>query len=99
MGKHAGRSGRPWERLKAQVRARETHCWQCGQPIDWTIPYRDPDTGAVNADAGTVEHINPRSTHPHLAEDPANLGASHRRCNLQAGTSGTIERGTPSRQW
>jgi len=101
VGKYAGRSGRPWERLKAQVRLRETHCWQCGQPIDWTIPYLDPNTGAANPDAGTVEHKVPRSIAPHLAEDPTNLAASHRRCNLVAGTNRHMPDGVgaPSRAW
>ena len=82
------------------VRARETHCYRCGQPIDWAIPYRDQHTGEVNAEAGTVEHVQPLSKRPDLAEDPANLAASHRRCNLAAGaTNQTPSMGLRSQRW
>jgi hypothetical protein len=34
----------------------------------------------------TVDHYSyPRSTHPHLAEDPGALAAAHLKCNQHAG--------------
>lgn len=97
-----GRSGRRWQRLKADVYARRRPCCRCGQPIDYGLPYRDPDTGTVNPDSKSVDHYpHPLSTHPHLAEDPANLAAAHLRCNTSAGTStdDTTDLGTPSEEW
>lgn len=85
MGQNTGRSGRRWQTLARQVRATESHCYRCGQPIDWSIPYWADPNRVVNMDAGTVEHIKSWADHPHLREDPANLAASHVRCNLQAG--------------
>jgi 5-methylcytosine-specific restriction endonuclease McrA len=35
-----GRSGRPYERLKARVFAEETHCWLCGRWVDQSLPPR-----------------------------------------------------------
>lgn len=100
MGKNAGRSGRRWNAIKANVRARETHCFRCGMPIDWAIPYTDPDTGAVNLDSGSAEHIMARSKYPLLAEDPAVLAASHLLCNMQAGDrDNTLDIGASNREW
>ena len=83
-GRNAGRSGGTYRKLRAQVRATERTCWRCGQPLDWSIPYKD-EHGNINMNAATLEHKQPKSTHPHLAEDPGNLSASHARCNLGAG--------------
>lgn len=82
---NAGRRGRRWNRIKAEARLRETHCYRCGQPLDKTIPYRDPDTGNTNPNYASAEHKVPRSIAPHLAEDPANIGVSHLICNQSAG--------------
>ena len=54
----------------AEVRARRAPCCRCGQPIDYTLFYPD-------ANAFTVDHFPfAWSTHPHSAEDPANLAAA-----------------------
>lgn len=101
MGKSAGRSGRRWRRLVAEVYARHANCCRCGQPIDYSLPYLNTKTGMPDPDAKTVDHYPyPRSTHPHLAEDPANLAAAHRHCNLEAGDrKPTPSLGKTSRQW
>jgi len=100
MGAHAGRSGRRWNRLKAEVYARRGPCCRCGQAIDYELPYLDDATGLPNPQAKSVDHYPyPRSTHPHLAEDPANLAPAHRRCNLSAGNRDTKPVGVTSRQW
>lgn len=84
MGDNAGRRGGRWRALVKQVRATETHCYRCGQAIDWAIPYRD-EFGNVNTNAGTVEHTLSWRHHPESREDPAALKASHSRCNSEAG--------------
>lgn len=85
--------------IKQQIRQTETHCYRCGQRIDWTLTYRD-EHGNTNPDAGTVEHVLPLSTHPHLAEDMGNLRASHLRCNQSAGNRHTeLTIGLRSRRW
>lgn len=84
-GPHAGRAGRRWRTLKAEVYARRAACCRCGQSIDYTLPYRDPTTGAVNTASKSVDHWpHPLSTHPHLAEEPSNLAAAHLSCNTSA---------------
>jgi 5-methylcytosine-specific restriction endonuclease McrA len=95
MGKHAGRHGRRWYRLRAQVKARrEPTCCRCSQPIDYSLTYPDPDSFSV-------DHFPfPLSTHPHLAEDPANLRAAHLSCNQSAGAGAWVpDLGQPSEQW
>lgn len=75
----AGRSGRRWRRLVAEVRARRASCCRCGQAIDYTLDHPDPESFSV-------DHFPfPLSTHPHLAEDPGNLAPAHLRCNVSAG--------------
>lgn len=90
----AGRSGRRWERLKAEVRSRRKPCCRCGQAIDYTLPYPDPDSFSV-------DHFpHPLSTHPHLAEDLGNLASAHLRCNTAAGAAGARPGlGTTSTDW
>jgi len=99
MGTNAGRSGARWRRIKEQVRQTETHCYRCGQRIDWSIPYRD-EHGNVNKMSGTAEHTHPLSTHRHLAEDLGNIRASHLDCNQSAGNRAPLPGlGTRSRNW
>ena len=95
------RSGHRYRQLARQVRATETHCYRCGQPIDWSIPYRDPHTGEVRMDAGTVEHINAVSKRPDLIYDRANAAASHRGCNIKASDADIVPNalGQPSQRW
>jgi len=77
-----GRSGRPLERAKARVYATETHCCRCGEPVDKTLPYRDPITGKVNRDSKSFEHLTELDTG---AGDPYDGHLAHLRCNTSAG--------------
>ena len=100
MGNNAGRSGRRWHRLKAEVYARRGQCCRCGQPIDYELPYLDAVTGRPDPQSKSVDHYPyPRSTHPHLAEDPANLAPAHLGCNQSASNKGTKPAGVTSRDW
>jgi 5-methylcytosine-specific restriction endonuclease McrA len=100
MGANAGRSGRRWNRLKAEVYARRGPCCRCGQTIDYDLPYLDETTGLPNGQSKSVDHFPyPRSTHPHLAEDPANLAPAHLDCNKSAGNRSATPLGVTSREW
>ncbi|GAB3889057.1 hypothetical protein [Terrabacter terrigena] len=100
MPKHSGRSGRPWKRLKSEVYARRSPCCRCGQAIDYSLPYLSATTGTPDPESKSVDHFPyPLSTHPHLAEDPANLAAAHLRCNQSAQTRHEPQLGTRSRDW
>jgi 5-methylcytosine-specific restriction endonuclease McrA len=68
-----GRSGRPWDRMRARVFAEETCCWWCGQWVDQDLP-------ATHPMSRTVDHLHA------LAKggkplDRNNLRLMHRRCN------------------
>jgi 5-methylcytosine-specific restriction endonuclease McrA len=78
MTQVAGRHGSRWRRLVAQVKARREPCIRCGQPIDLALAHPDPNSHSVD------HYPHPLSTHPHLAEDPANLRSAHLRCNQAA---------------
>lgn len=90
---HAGRSTRRFKALAVTVRNQHRPCCICGQSIDYTLDPKHPASF-------TVEHLQPLSTHPHLAEDPANLDAAHRACNSQRGVNDTKPSlGTPTNNW
>lgn len=99
----AGRDTRTWRRLKAEVYARLAPCCRCHQPIDYTLPYRDPATGRVDNRSKSVDHYpHPLTTHPHLAESLDNLAAAHLGCNASAqhrDTDATLGLGTATRTW
>lgn len=103
MASHRGRQGSTWNRLKANVYATRAPCCRCGQPIDYTLPYRNAVTGDVDPRSKSVDHYpHPLSTHPHLAEDPANLKPAHLGCNIAAQATSTLndtDLGTPSEHW
>jgi hypothetical protein len=96
----AGRTGRRWHRLKAEVYARRAPCCRCGQAIDYQLPYLGLD-GHPNPQGKSVDHYPyPLSTHPHLAEEPTNLAAAHLLCNQSAGKTEAVPRvGTPTEAW
>ena len=58
--------------------AQDARCWICGQAIDYLAPAHDPE-------ALDLDHIKPRSTHPHLAMDRNNCAPAHVRCNRSRG--------------
>jgi len=76
--KGAGRTTRRYKQLSRELASRRLPCWLCGQPIDYTLPREHPD-------AFSVDHAKALSLRPDLAEDPANLRASHSRCNKSRG--------------
>lgn len=81
--KHAGRSGATYRKHRNQMKAERQPCYICREPINYEAKAGQPD-------AFELEHILPLSTHPHLAEDPANLGAAHMSCNRSKGTGDAI---------
>lgn len=95
-------TGRPWRRLRTEFRTEcerdDAPCWICHQPIDYTIT--NPPGEKQNTEAWEPDHLYPRSTHPHLAMDRANLRPSHLGCNRARG-NGMVDDdlGVLSRQW
>lgn len=68
-------------------------CWLCGKPINYDLRHGHPE-------AWELDHAWPVSTHPALAEDPANFRPSHADCNQRRGDRAPfIELGTPSEDW
>ncbi len=77
----------------ANLKAQRRRCWICQQPIDYTLEHPHPR-------AFTADHKLPKDTHPHLAEDPANIDAAHFRCNNSKGTRAVdAPLGATAQQW
>lgn len=96
-GKNAGRQGSVWRRLRADLKQRtkdsDLPCGICGQSIDTTLHYLDPN-------AFEVDHIKSKHAYPELAEDPANLIQVHRHCNQNKGDRAMRPGlGDPSEAW
>lgn len=76
-----GLTSRYYRKLRATFRAQcaeqSATCWLCGQPIDYSIPWKNED-GTVNDDAFELDHLYPRSKYPEHAEDPGGFRPSHR---------------------
>lgn len=97
MADNRGRTGRPWERMKREVWATETHCWLCGRWVDQSLPWRNPWSRSVDHVMPLAEGGNP------LAR--TNLRLAHRRCNVVRGNLARKRKrrashlGALSRQW
>lgn len=76
-GSHAGRAGRPWRRLQAQVYAEEQHCWICGHDVDQTLAPQHPY-------ARSVDHLI-QLCHQGPPNSRGNSRLAHRRCNTRRG--------------
>ncbi len=67
-------SDRSWHKLRSKVKSQWKRsgrpCGICGKPLDW---HAKP----------IVDHIQPRTTHPHLAHDIENLQVVHHACNTR----------------
>jgi 5-methylcytosine-specific restriction endonuclease McrA len=104
ISKYAGRSTRRYRKQRADFRQTcaehinhdgtiGAHCWLDGRPIDYTLPREHPE-------AFNLDHAFPVSTHPELAEDPANFRPSHKDCNERRGDNDPfIHIGSPSEDW
>ncbi len=82
-------SGRPLTQLRELLWASREHtCHLCKQPIETFTDMH-------------IDHLYPRSTHPHLTWDPSAMALAHKQCNLQRGTKELTEykRIKPSRVW
>lgn len=82
--------------LARQVYARDRaehdyRCPRCGQPIDWALPYRDPDTGAVDPRSKSVDHVHETQDGGALT-DLDNLASVHLTCNSSKGAERRHER-------
>ena len=77
------------DNLKAQ---RRQPCARCGQRIDYSLPWDDPQ-------AFIAGHIKSWIDHPHLRDDPANLQPEHASCGKSAHESDNVPLGSTSRRW
>lgn len=95
MVRSAGRTGRPWLRAAANLRAKQLPCWLCGKAIDYLAMPRTPRSFSV-------DHVIPLSRGG-AKTDPRNLRAAHYGCNSRRG-DGKRKSKTPrplrtSRNW
>lgn len=90
-----GRSGRPLQRLKAQLKADGSNqCWLCGKAIDMVLTALDPN----HRDAWTLDHEIALSLGGDPL-DPRNAREAHRRCNSARGNGAPRPRPNASRRW
>ncbi|WP_230670733.1 HNH endonuclease signature motif containing protein [Rathayibacter sp. Leaf248] len=79
--------------LKKMTREHNLPCAICGEPIDTTLDWRDPQSFAY-------DHKKSRIAYPELADDPANGQPSHARCNKNKGAGDQRPGlGDPSEVW
>lgn len=79
--------------LKALTAEHNLACALCGEPIDTTLDWRNPDAFAYDHKKSVVAY-------PELADDPENGQPAHKRCNESKGAGD--ERpglGDPSEVW
>lgn len=66
-------------------------CPVCSQPIDWSLPFTDPVTGAVNVWSKSVDHGEELQDGGDLT-NLDNLFSAHYRCNSSKGAARRHER-------
>jgi 5-methylcytosine-specific restriction endonuclease McrA len=92
MPRSKGRSGRPYERLKARVFREESHCWRCHRWVDQGLEPRTPWSRSL-------DHVIPL----HLGGPPLarwNARLAHIRCNSSRGARvAVLALPVPSRDW
>lgn len=75
--------GRAWRVLKDSFRKRcqelDARCWICDQAINYQANWREPTSFEA-------DHVQPVTTHPHLALLMSNLRPAHQSCNRARGT-------------
>ncbi len=72
-----GSNGNAERKLKARLRAERRPCHLCHQPIDYSLPARDPWSFEV-------DHLKPKARGGALY-DYENVDAAHRICNERKG--------------
>ena len=79
MTDRRGRSGRPFERAKAIIKANATHCHKCGGTLC-------PEARWPNRWSTSIDHIIPLRMGGHPL-NMNNLAAAHLHCNVKEGTN------------
>lgn len=87
MTRSAGRTGRAWRAVAADVYATERACWLCGWVVDQTLPRGHPLSR-------TADHLV-QLRHGGAPTDRANLRLAHMLCNARRG--GLLHALTPDR--
>lgn len=91
------RSGAAWNAARDRVIREESDCHICKEPVDKTLPYRDPATKKINGRSKTVHHLDPHPTRETVAIR-SRLRLAHWSCNTSYG-DGTRVRAKTSRRW
>jgi len=70
---------------------------RCGLPIDWDLPYRDPNTGQVNTMSRSVDHAIELQDGGAIL-DLDNCWSAHLACNASKGSARRHQRDRETRQ-
>ena len=96
------RNANAYRKLREQLQRRgDSRCYRCGEPVDWSLPAKDPMTGRFNPLSASIEHKIPVSYRPDLEYDMKNVTVSHLGCNIHAGDRIEIQnaQGANSQRW
>lgn len=95
MGQGRGRSGRPWERIKARIQAETTNCWRCGKELDGTTHKWPHPLSVTVGHIIALEDCEEADIDP---EDETNLAGECISCNMRDGAqrSNHNQHGTPA---
>lgn len=86
------RSTRKLRRAKQHIRRTQHICWICGNEVNNTLTFPDPQSGSV-------DHVEPVDLHPELINDITNLKLAHLRCNIQRGRGDRNNHTPQSQPW
>lgn len=95
MAKHAGRKGRPWQRLRAQILAASDVCHICGHGGSRDVDHVIPRSLLIQLGADPADPTNLRPAHGANSRCPT----CGRCCNASKGARLHVPAPRTSRQW
>lgn len=78
------KNGHRRSELRKRVKARGDPCHLCLQPIDYSLPYMDPDAFVLDEITPVAKGATEQER-AQLALDPENVAPAHRHCNQERG--------------
>jgi hypothetical protein len=90
------RQGSKWRAVRERVIREEDICHICREPVDKSLPYKDPRTGLINGRSKSVHHLDPHPT-PETVAIRSRLRLAHLSCNSSQGDGSRVKSKTSTR--